>query len=279
MLMSWLILALLAGTASNVFNVINRTTLKERGDSTLYSWLFEVVRLVIFFIAFGVNPVFPTQSATYGWLMLLGINEAASVYFFMKSHRHTKLSLSTFLIKLQLIWTPLLAYFIIQERLNKGDYLGISVILIGIFIGVYSPKMKADTGVVITFVSSIFISLNAVFTKAAAGDASTPFILFMMSLPSVLLFPFVMKQFRYRVQHMNGAFVRNTLVGVLFNVIAMSLAVSAIRLGSTSKVTAVYQAMMIVSVLYGIVVLKEKEQIIQKLVGTVITICGLILLA
>lgn len=279
MLMSWLILALLAGTASNVFNVINRTTLKERGDSTLYSWLFEVVRLVIFFIAFAVNPVFPTQSATYGWLMLLGINEAASVYFFMKSHRHTKLSLSTFLIKLQLIWTPLLAYFIIQERLNKGDYLGISVILIGIFIGVYSPKMKADKGVVITFVSSIFISLNAVFTKAAAGDASTPFILFMMSLPSVLLFPFLMKQFKDRLQHMNGAFVRNTLVGVLFNVIAMSLAVSAIRLGSTSKVTAVYQAMMIVSVLYGIVVLKEKEQIIQKLVGTVITIYGLILLA
>lgn len=277
--MDWFILALLAGTASNLFNVINRTTLKEKGDSTLYSWLFEIIRLVIFLVAFVAKPVFPTQPSTYGWLALLGINEAASVYFFMKSHRHTKLSLSTFLIKLQLIWTPLLAYLLIQERLESADYLGIGIILVGIFVGVYSPKMKSDKGIIITFVSSVFISLNAVFTKAAAGDASTPFILFMMSLPSVIVFPFLMKSFVPRIRDMSGLFVKSVAASVVFNVIAMSLAVNAIRLGSTSKVTAVYQGMMIVSVLYGIIILKEKEQIAQKLIGTAITLFGLVLLA
>ncbi len=277
--MDWFILALLAGTASNMFNVVNRSTLRERGDSTLYSWLFEVFRLAIFMCAFVVNPTLPKHLSTYGWLVALGINEAASVYFFMKSHKHTKLSLSTFLIKLQLIWTPLLAYVLINERLNSSDYLGIGIILLGIFIGVYSPRMKADKGIVITFISSVFISLNAVFTKAAAGDASTPFILLMMSLPSVLVFPFLMKSFAPRIRTMSGLFVKSVAASVVFNVVAMSLAVSAIRLGSTSKVTAVYQGMMIVSVLYGIIVLREKEHIAQKLIGTAITLFGLALLA
>ena len=276
--MDWFLLALLAGTASNIFNVVNRSTLKEKGDSTLFSWLFEVLRLCIFICAFLINPIFPQELSTYGWLIALGLNETASVYFFMKSHRHTKLSLSTFLIKLQLIWTPLLAYILIQERLNNADYLGIGIILLGIFVGVYSPKMKADKGIIVTFISSFLISLNAVYTKAAAGDASTPFILIMMSLPSVFFFPFLMKQFRVRIQDMSIHFVKSNAVGVLFNVVAMSLAVGAIRLGSTSKVTAVYQGMMIISILYGIVVLKEKDRIIQKLVGTAITVFGLTLL-
>lgn len=277
--MDWFLLALLAGTASNIFNVVNRSTLKDDGDSTLYSWLFETLRLIVFTFVFVMNASFPRHFSTYLWLIALGINEAISVYFFMKSHRHTKLSLSTFLIKLQLIWTPFLAYVLINERLNSSDYLGIGIILLGIFVGVYSSRMKADKGIVITFISSIFISLNAVFTKAAAGDASTSFILLMMSLPSVLVFPFLMKSFAPRIRNMNGLFVKSVTASVVFNVVAMSLAVNAIRLGSTSKVTAVYQGMMIVSVLYGIIVLKEKEHIIQKLIGTAITLFGLALLA
>jgi drug/metabolite transporter (DMT)-like permease len=276
--MNWFLLALLAGTASNIFNIFNRSSLKERGDSTLYSWFFELVRFFIFFAYFLTSPAFPTHLSTYMWLAALGCNEAFSVYFFMKSHRHTKLSVSTFIIKLQLIWTPLLASLFIGERLSMRDYTGIAVVLLGIGVGIYNPKMKPDKGTIITLISSFFIALNAVFTKGAADGASTPFLMMCMSLPAALFFPFLMKQFRHRAIHMSRQFILNSISGIVFNIIAMTLAVSAIRLGSTSKVTAVYQAMMIIAIIYGVIFLKERENIPQKLAGSAITVLGLFLL-
>lgn len=277
--MNWFILALLAGTASNFFNIFNRSSLKEKGDSTVYAWWFEVIRFVVFLIIFLPQHVLPHNPQDYFWLLVLGLNEAASVYFFMRSHQLTDLSLSTFVVKLQLIWTPLLAFLFIGERLSFLDYGAIGIILIGIFIAIYSKKMKNDKGVIITFISSLFIALNAVFTKQVTGTASTSFIIMCMSLPSLFILPLLMKNPYKRIVSVSKKTFIQCLSGAFSNIIAMFLAINAIRLGSTSKVSAVYQGMMIISLLYSIIVLKEKSQVWQKVIGTGVILFGLFILS
>lgn len=277
--MNWFILALLAGTASNFFNIFNRTSLKEKGDSTVYAWWFEVIRFVVFLFLFLPHVVFPQKIEDYFWLLLLGVNEAASVYFFMRSHQLTDLSLSTFVVKLQLIWTPLLAYLFIGERLSMSDYCAIGIILVGIFIAVYSKKMKKDKGIIITFISSILIALNAVFTKKVTGISNTPLIMMSMSLPAIILLPFLMKNSYKRIITIPKKTFMQCLSGTISNIVAMFLAVSAIRLGSTSKVSAVYQGMMVIALFYSIVVLKERKQMRQKIIGATVTIVGLFILS
>lgn len=277
--MNWFILALLAGTASNFFNIFNRSSLKERGDSTVYAWWFEGIRFLFFLVVFLIQPVFPKSLDAYVWLFLLGLNEAASVYFFMRSHQLTELSLSTFVIKLQLLWTPLLAFLFIGEKLSLLDYGAIGVILFGIFIAIYSKKMKSNKGIGITFISSILIAMNAVLTKKVTETSSTPFIMMCMSLPALVLLPLVMKNTYKRIMGISRKTFLQCLSGTISNIIAMFLAVNAIRLGSTSKVSAVYQGMMIISLIYSIVVLKEKKQIGQKIVGAGIVILGLYILS
>ncbi|MCX6732879.1 MAG: DMT family transporter [Candidatus Roizmanbacteria bacterium] len=277
--MNWFILALLAGTASNFFNIFNRSSLKEKGDSTVYAWWFEVIRFIVFLIIFLPQQVFPQHVGDYFWLLLLGLNEAVSVYFFMRSHQLTDLSLSTFIVKLQLIWTPLLAFFFIGEHLSLLDYGAIGIILVGIFIAIYSKKMKNDKGVIITFISSLFIAFNAVFTKKVTGISSTPFIIMSMSLPSIIIFPLLMKSSYKRIVTISKKTFLQCLSGSISNIIAMFLAINAIRLGSTSKVSAVYQGMMIISLLYSIVILKERKQLWQKIVGAGVILLGLYILS
>jgi transporter family protein len=277
--MNWFILALLAGTASNFFNILNRSSLKEKGDSTVYAWWFEVLRFLVFLLIFLPQMVFPHNLEDYFWLLLLGVNEAASVYFFMRSHQLTDLSLSTFVIKLQLIWTPLLAYLFIGERLSFADYGAIGIILIGIFIAIYSKKMKNNKGIIITFISSILIALNAVFTKKVTGLSSTPFIMMSMSLPAIILLPFLMKNSYKRIISVSRKTFLQCVSGTMSNIVAMFLAVSAIRLGSTSKVSAVYQGMMVIALIYSIVFLKERKQLWQKIIGAGVTIGGLYILS
>jgi drug/metabolite transporter (DMT)-like permease len=276
--MNWFILAILAGVASNFFNIFNRSSLKERGDSTVYAWWFEVIRFFIFLGLFLLNPLFPKEPIAYLWLFLFGLTEVGSVYFFMRSHQLTDLSISTFIIKLQLIWIPILAFILIGERLSVSDYTGISVILFGIFIAVYSKGMKKDKGVLITFISSLLISLLSVLMKITTEYATTPLILICMSLPSIIILPLLMKQAQKRIKGISRKNLTKNMLGAISNVISMYLAVSAVRHGSTSKVTAVFQGMMIISLAYSIIVLKEKKQVWQKIVGASITILGLVIL-
>lgn len=277
--MNWFILAALAGTASNFFNIFNRSSLKDKGDSTVYAWWFELFRFIIFFSIFFIHPVSPTVPLAYLWLLLLGMVEVLSVYFFMRSHRLTDLSLSTFVIKLQLIWTPLFAYLFINEHLTSSDYRGIGIILLGIFVAIYSKNMKRDRGVTMTLISSLLISLLSIFMKKSTEYATTPLILMAMSLPSILILPFLMKQSRRRITSISKKNLTKNMLGVIANVISMYLSVSAVRLGPTSKVSAVYQGMMVIALVYSIVVLKERKQLWQKVMGSIIILLGLYLLS
>lgn len=277
--MNWFILALLAGAASNFFNIFNRSSLKEKGDSTVYAWWFELFRFLVFFIVFLTSPLIPPQPIAYIYLILLGLIEVSSVYFFMRSHRITELSLSTFVIKLQLIWTPLLAFIFINERLSLFDYCAIVIILLGIFIAVYTKGMKQDKGVTTTLISSLLISLLALFVKKAAEYTSTPLIIMSMSFPSILILPLLMKNAQNRIASIPRVSLRNNFFGAMSNVVAMYLSVSAVRIGSTSKVSAVYQGMMVIALFYSIVVLKEKKQLWQKIIGACVVVLGLSLLS
>ncbi len=56
------------------------------------------------------------------------------------------------------------------------------------------------------------------------------------------------------------------------------LLAKAIELGPVSIVTALYQGMMIVSVLAGIIFLKEREGALRKIAGSFIALAGVLLL-
>lgn len=68
------------------------------------------------------------------------------------------------------------------------------------------------------------------------------------------------------------------LTGIFCNIVSSYLFIWALHSGEISKVNAVYQSMMIFSVLAGILILKEKQDIFKKLLGTMVTIIGVMLL-
>lgn len=277
--MNWFILALCAGALTNIFHIFNRSSLKEKGDSTVYGWWFEFFRFIAFLVLFSFNPLLPKEQIAYIWLAVLGFTEIGSIYFFMRSHQLNELSLSTFVIKLQLIWTPLFAIIFIGEKLSFNDYGGIGIILLGIFIAVYSKGLKKDKGMVITLIASVFIALLSVSIKKATEYTTTAFILMAMSLPSILILPLFMKDAQKRIVGISKNRLINNMLGATANILAMFLSVSAVRIGSTSKVQAVVQGMMIISLLYSIFVLKENKSIWQKIIGASIIAVGLYQLA
>lgn len=114
--------------------------------------------------------------------------------------------------------------------------------------------------------------------KAATPFVSTSILLIAMSCVCVILFPLFMKNPKQRIIEMIKKRPFLIILATIFNTAAMYLYVLALRTGDVSKVTGIYQGMMIVSIVMGIILLKEKQDVIRKLIGAVITVGGVLLL-
>lgn len=274
--MNWFLLSSLAGLASNGFNITNRTALKDKGDHIAYSWWFEVIRST-FFLSFVLFQPFPSFSISNLFsLVLLSLTELFSVHVFMKMHAFTELSISSIISRLRVVWSPFLAWMLIGERLTIPEYLGIITIFLGIAVVSSPKKIRADKGIKTALIFSFSSALLSTVLKSVTNIATTEFIVMSQGIIPIVLLPVLIKNpvkrivetLKYKHKHM-------AMAGI-FNIASSYLLVRALSFSEASKVVGLYQAMTIFSVFYGIVILKEKDKIPQKIIGTIIVILGII---
>ncbi len=275
----WVILSILAGLGSNTFNFFSRYMLKGKDDPTAYAWYFETLRFIIFAAIAIVDWKLVVTPKSLIIFVLLGITEMLSIYWYMKMHSYSHLSISSILSRTRLIWVPLIAFFLVGESLTLFEYIGIAILFGGLSIVIVPKKLFIDKGAIYANLAAFMIALNIVLTKMALPYASNSVINAAITLPSVFLFPLLMKQTRERV----GTLFRTNILlksgAILINVASVYLFTIALRFGDSSKVTAIYQGMLIFSVLAGIIFLKERDNIIRKLLGTGVALIGVICLS
>lgn len=274
--MSWLILSIFAGLASNGFNITNRTALKGKGDSTAYAWWFEFVRSLFFLIVILQKPLGNLTLQTIGMLTVVSLTEFFSVYYFMKMHAYTELSISSIISRLRVVWSPLIALLLLGEHLTFVEYLGITAIFLGVSI-VTSPKeIKKDKGVKIALIFSFSSALLSTILKLAGGFASSEMIIFSQGVIPLIFMPFLMKNGIERIVSSGYSKFFQIILAGGFNIISSYLLVEALRVADASKVVGLYQAMTIFSVIYGIIILKETDKILLKVIGMIIVLTGVI---
>lgn len=272
---SWVILAGGAGLASSGFNFFNRYTLRGQEDATAYAWWFEFIRLIFFGLVLPLDFHLRWDLRSLLTLSALGLVEFFSVYLFMKMHALTHLSLSAILSRLRVVWTPLLAFLLMQEKLTSIEYLGIVFIFVGLGITLSPLRIKTDKGIRIALVFSFVAALLSVVAKQGALLASTPVVMIAMALPSIFLLPLGMRNPFPRIKYAGRKTLIKNMVASGFNLMAMYLLLEAYRLSPVGKVTGVYQGMLIVPVLGGILVLKEGQDVMRRIWGALITIVGI----
>ncbi len=277
-LQPWIILAVLAGLASNTFAFLNRYLLKDNDDPVVYAWYLEALRFLIFGILaiFDFRIVINPRSIIL--FLLLGLTEWISMYWYMKMHSYTHLSISSLLSRTRLIWIAVFAFILIGEKLKTPEYIGIIILFFGLSIAIAPKKLVTDKGARYATLAAIIIALNVVIIKMALPYGSNSVISALVSLPSIFLFPLFMKDAKNKIPLMLRTNFRLKSIAIGINALGMFLFTLALRTSDTSKVSAIYNGMLIISVLAGIFILKEKENIGRKLIGATITIIGVILL-
>lgn len=275
---NWLILAVFAGLSSDVYNILNRVVLKKGSDPSSYAWLYEVTRIAVFVAILPFSFYFQFSLKNLALLLLLGFVEFVSVYVFMKMHAYVEVSISSVVAKLRLVWTPIVALLFLQEALTNSEYIGIFIIFLGLIITVSPKKIAFDKGMKYAILSSIVVPVISVLLKATSEFSSTSIQMIFMGLPSVFLFSVLTKNWKMRIIKNFQSNYFMIFVATLFNCSAMYFLVWAFKVGSVGKVATIYQSMSLVTVLAGIIFLKERDDGWKKIVGSIITVVGVLLL-
>jgi len=277
--MNWIILAVLAGLGSNAFSFFTRYLLKDNDDPTAFAWFYETMQFSIYIViaVFNWHLIVTAKSLTI--LLFLGLTECIAVYFYMKMHVYSHLSISTILSRTRLIWIPVMAFFLIGEHLQFREYTGIIILFLGISITVAPHKLFIDKGAMYANVSAFIIALNTVIEKMAIPYASSSVINAALVFPSFLLFPFFMKNAKKRMTKVFQNQFPLKFATVIIRVLTAYVFVFALQRGNVSVVNGIYQGMLMVSVLTGIIFLHEREDIGKKIIGTIVTLAGVLLLS
>lgn len=278
MVSNWLILAVIAGISSVLFNISNRETLKNGHDSTVYGWLFEVIRFLFFAAIIPFDHYLVCSTRTTITLILLGFSELAGIYLYMKMHSHTELSISSIISRLRVITIPMFAFIFLRERLSFIQYVGVATIFAGCLVVAGMKHTRGTRGIWYALGFVIINSISNVLLKYASGVASISIVSVTFSFPAAILIPVIMKSARTRIRFTTKLVLKSTLLASTFNIIAMYTIVAAYRLASAGQVNSVFQGVTSLSVIVGIFILNERDHKWLKLVGAALTTIGIILL-
>lgn len=276
---TWLLFTLLGGLLANGTTITNRFGLKNNGDATAYGWWFEVIRTLIFVFILPFDFTFHYSPKNIITLVLLGFLELVSVYVFMKMFAHSELSVSTLISRLRLIWAPLFAALFLGEILSLHQYLGIALIFAGALATTSIKQIKLDPGVRYSFAFAIMSGLLSIAMKNAVEVGSTSLVMIASAIPAILFLPLIMKNAQNRIVTTIRKTYKHSLLTSIFNVACMYFYLEALRLAQVGQVFAIFNSMAIFAVLAGIFWLHERDHIPQKIIGSIVSILGILLLA
>ena len=276
---NWVAISLLAGLADIAFNFVSRKYLKLNGNPLNFSWWFSLIRTFLFglFSIAHINNLNLTDNLLFT-LVIIGTLNTLNIYFFMQMHSITQLSLSSIIVQLRIVWVPVFAILLIGERLSIGEYAGIAFLLIAVLSIRSAKKLILDKSVNAAFIFSLTTSILTVLLKKVSSQVPIETIIFFMSLPAVFILPFFIKEKRALLSTWKEDFSKKLIV-VFFSILTLYSSIAALASGGpVSSVNALTQIISVFSGAFGIVILKEREELSKKVLSIMLAVVGILLL-
>lgn len=276
----WFSLALISGLASAIDKVLNRHALKNRNNALAYSVIY------LFLTATFTLPfVFPLKIDLTQRLFLLilaqsGIWAVASVLGFA-AHKSTDVSLSSIISRARILWLIPLGFLFLDERLSLYSILGVMLIFFGLAMLFYKGNIHKHKGVHLVLISSVFAAFgsvtNAILVREYLNPAQVTFTT-MFGQAVVLLIVLILRgKSLEKIKDVLSHSWLITLIATMLEAFAYITLSSAYKIGLASSVTAVYMAVSIVVVWFGILFLKERNSLKSKIISSILVTLGVIL--
>jgi len=280
--MLWLIFALLSAFFTGANSIFHRVIMLKE-DTMSYACIFQYLA-ALFFIPFLIGE-FAIPSEIFAWALVVIASALWAIESFVafEAFTHIPISIRAPMDQIKLVFILILSVLLLSESLLIEKIIGTILIFIGVFMLTYEKQRWfagfANKGVKFIFISAFVYSLVAIVDKAALNYFTAGTYGFMVFLfPAMILTPFLRK----KKSEVKQLFKQSWLVmigAVVLSIFAFYFRLKAFSLAESSMVFPITRLGILISVLSGIIFLKERKYVGRKIVAAIIAIIGASLIA
>ncbi len=254
-------------------------------DTVCYGFLFG------FFAFIGLLPLFifkfQLPSNSYAWF-LVGISGLLWTLYSLltfKAYTYLEASIASSISRIKLFFVLIMSVIFLGESFTFEKFVGTFLIFLGVFIISFlsngNNKMSSvnKKGIILIFISSFVISITLLIDKYAMNffNVETYTAPVYLITPLVLLI-FVMK----KKDHVKSIIKRNFIPTVLASLLSAGyfyLILYAFKYAEASVVIPIVELSTLITVVGGIIFLKERTYIAHKIVASLLLIAGAVILS
>lgn len=281
--MTWFYLAIGSALSFASLNLLSRVvsvkSKNPRAMSLVFNLFAIIMSLVIFFARGAYKKLsLPTGYSPYLYLLIAvlfyGLYERLRFYV----TKALEASHLTVVNNVSLIVAVIIAFFLYAESLTAGKILGFLLILTALVLVSINKVAKINwQGILLAVIANVFLGIGwALDKKMVSYFNSETYNLLAWLLPlAILYFPYIkfsdIKK-EIKISSYKIAFL------AFFNVVGYFINLKALTLADATRVIPIVQTSTLFTVIFGIVLLKEKEHFSRKIIAGAIAVAGVYLL-
>lgn len=290
--MTWLIYTLIALVLWAIVNIIDKHVVSvDLRDEISVTRIFGLVMSFFFIIvSLFFEPSLLKSSISMSGLVA-GLIYVLAIYFYYYAMRREEVSRFVPIVESQVVIASLAAFFLFNERFLLVNYVGIGLVLMGVFLISYKKEKRqrvANSIAFFIFLSIVFFVVrNLLFKYSDLQGHSFWVTIFWTGIGGIIL-PVIFSILPHpRLRSRGWEGVRHLTLGAVLSSIALVCFAKAVVIGSVSLASAVmatkpllvFLLVLILSVFSPKIVPEPmtKKIIIQKIIATIVIVFGGIL--
>ncbi|MGE5041696.1 MAG: DMT family transporter [Candidatus Levyibacteriota bacterium] len=279
--MDWFSLILISVFAVSIYNILQRVLMRDdKSDPVLYTILFA------FFlsIAYSVVSLFlgfklPVLSWTLVLFVLSALLWGFGTIFLFKALKVIEASEVTILTSVRVIITILISVFFLREIFGFEKVLGAILILGSVMLVANIKKgFKFNSGTSYALIVALFygvaVSLDAIILKTYDVVSYLPIANLLIFVLLLFCYPKAVKKWQVATDR---SFLKKMLPLVFFSCTQAYAYYFAIQKAQVSQVSTIGQTQVVVTVILAAILLREKDNLLKKLIASVLVFIGVLL--
>jgi bacterial/archaeal transporter family protein len=277
----WFWYALLAALCFSAYSLLVRRFLRDGGDAQAFALVADAATALLLFALTPFDRLFVRLGVRGVLLVLLAsVLLAAASALFTWGRQLEEVSRTEVVRQTMLVWAVLGGVLLLGERLTLPKALGAALVLAGSATAFWRREHLAlSRGLLLVLGGAVLAGGSSLLNRVVVQDRLAPtlyggvtFLLGALWLALALPGGAGRAAAELRRQRWRVAAV------AVPSALSIFLVMRAFQAGEASLVTPVYNASLLFSVLAGVALLGERDQLRQKLLGVAVAAAGILLL-
>lgn len=283
--MSWQFFLFVNIITFSITTLLQKILVRESSSKPIsYAIFFQFFTgVVVSIVGFALHAMrMPSIAAVWPNLLLGTFLYAFANVFIFKALKQTEASKFTVIFSTRVLFTILASTILLGEIFTGKDIIGALFIFAGIIlVSLKSNKFHFGKGDFYGFIAAVlfgFANSNARFILQAFSVY--PYMMFVFFTPALLLGIIYPKEIKEAKVFLKGKVLTSIcLLSLIYGIANIGFFEALKRGPSSSLVSTIQLLSVIVTVLLAILFLNERKNLLKKLLGTVISFIGLLILS